>query len=663
MRWRHRARFCAAALLTPFGLVATVGASAVPAFPGARGHGATAVGGRGGTVFVVRNLCDYDGSDLTVYQSNQTPLACGDIEQTLRWAVEDPDDVGARTVVFAVSGTIELRRALSITKDYLTIAGQTATGLDGSQMQHYGITLGKPETGSGDPNIASNKSVVQIYASDVVIRHVRIRNRDCEAPSGENCDLHRGVSIESGAARVILDHVSVSWGTDDLVGIGGASDVTVQRSIVSESYTVAGKGILFTDTDGISIHHNLFVYNGERTPAADAKYPSEFVSNCVHGFNNSAATVGLNTTEVRLDCRSNYYHQGYWEDGGESSGHQTGQENAFDLERDLSTATPKLVLWYRNTVGFSATDPGAIHIFSTGNKFWNSDRQGLPANEGVDPFSDEPLCHDDSTGELGLADQDANGSPTGPHCVGVFEIPTETHTVAESATPIAHTRADDLDALLDDVGALPWSRDATDARVVSYVIYDSEATDGAFIGSAPPDDYGSSPYPPPADTPLGNDTDWDGMDDGWESTHGISDPNADADGDGYTNVEEYLNRTPPIDSLDDDEDNVANDEDNCLDLPNGPDTLTYLGQQCDADMDGYGNPCDADFNQDWTVGGPDAGIFGMDFGTAGYYPGERQTDLDCNGAVGGPDYGMFGMMIGNPVGPSGLSCAGTVPCP
>jgi hypothetical protein len=55
---------------------------------------------------------------------------------------------------------------------------------------------------------------------------------------------------------------------------------------------------------------------------------------------------------------------------------------------------------------------------------------------------------------------------------------------------------------------------------------------------------------PDASRPSGFDTDRDGMPDAWETASSLDpsdgdDQNGDADGDGYTNLEEYLNSLVP----------------------------------------------------------------------------------------------------------------------
>ena len=117
----HRTALGAGLLAAVATHASALGPPPVPAFPGAEGAGRWSQGGRGGRVYTVTHLGD-DGPG------------------SLRAALQAS---GPRVVVFAVAGTIDLRRELRITEPRLTIAGQTAPG--------QGITLrGHPLTIAAD---------------------------------------------------------------------------------------------------------------------------------------------------------------------------------------------------------------------------------------------------------------------------------------------------------------------------------------------------------------------------------------------------------------------------------------------------------------------------------------------------------------------------------
>ncbi len=165
---------------------------AVPAFPGAEGFGAYSQGGRGGKVLQVTNLDD-EG------------------EGSLRWAVEQE---GRRTIVFEVSGTIQLKDRLTIRNPFVTIAGQTAPG-DGICLK--GATQG-------------------IAAHDVIVRYIRVR-------LGEGGDGGDAISIGRGE-DIILDHCSASWSTDEVLSASTRNPtlnrVTVQWCFITEALNPEG---------------------------------------------------------------------------------------------------------------------------------------------------------------------------------------------------------------------------------------------------------------------------------------------------------------------------------------------------------------------------------------------------------------------------------------
>jgi hypothetical protein len=105
---------------------------------------------------------------------------------------------------------------------------------------------------------------------------------------------------------------------------------------------------------------------------------------------------------------------------------------------------------------------------------------------------------------------------------------------------------------------------------------------------------------------------------------------------------------------DTDSDLVPDGFDNCDVKPNGP---NQGSNQVDSDQDGYGNACDADYDNDLAVTSADFGIFLASFGGPGTI-----TDCDGDGQTTSADFACFLTQFGGVPGSSGLACAGTIPC-
>lgn len=209
-------------------------AEPVKAFPEAEGFGAYAKGGRGGKVLFVTNLNDSGPGSF-------------------REAVESE---GPRTILFRVSGTIELESSLKIRNPYVTIAGQSAPG--------QGICL-KNQTFS-------------VSTHDVIIRYLRSRPGDEPGPEfrkkgkGFSPDA---LSISSPSQDVIFDHCSAGWAIDECLSVSGKgiNNVTVQWCMITESLNSSfhekgshGYGSLLRTNGNVTFHHNLYAYHKSRSP-------------------------------------------------------------------------------------------------------------------------------------------------------------------------------------------------------------------------------------------------------------------------------------------------------------------------------------------------------------------------------------------------------------
>ncbi len=423
------------------------------AFPGAEGFGRYAIGGRDGQVVHVTSLED-DGT-----------------EGTLRYALATI--TGPRTVVFDVSGVINLTSNLVINEPYVTIAGQTAPG-NGIVIRgrHLGLT------------------------TEGVTRYIRHRmGKVFNEEKGEGYD---GIALQ-GKNNSILDHSTISWATGEMLKVSGhnTSNLTVQNCIVAEAimddseFAKGGFGFSAGGESG-SFHHNLMANNDRANPSiaggTDAGGvnwvgENEYFNNVVYNWKSQPARG----SSMKFNFANNYYK------AGPASG-----DPAYVLGVDV----PK-------------SGKGTIDGYVSGNLL----EKGGATSDGA--FQINQL-KDEETGEVA---EDAYM----PNVQSDTKV-VETGAVYEDAKA-AYAN------VLCQAGA-SITRDSHDKRLVSEVVAGTVSlSEDGMVANV--DDTWYDVY-----ENVTRDAEWDANQDGiadWFATAmGITDAKADA-GDGYTNLEKYLN--------------------------------------------------------------------------------------------------------------------------
>lgn len=200
---------------------------------------------------------------------------------------------GKRTIVFEVGGVIDLQgQSWKIKEPFLTIAGQTAP----------------------DPGITLIKGELEIQTNDVIVQHLMFRPGEYGRPKRSGGD-HDGLNTTYGASKIIVDHCSFSWATDENLSASGprfmgknpdewrlntSHQITFSHNLIyeglSESVHVKGehsKGSLIHDnaTD-IFIFGNIYASNVERNALFKGGVFASMVNNLI--YNPVARAVHYN---------------------------------------------------------------------------------------------------------------------------------------------------------------------------------------------------------------------------------------------------------------------------------------------------------------------------------------------------------------------------------
>jgi hypothetical protein len=473
----------------------------IPAFPGAEGGGMYSFGGRGGKVIVVSSLKDSGPG-------------------TFREACETG---GARIIVFNVAGIIRLITPVIIRAPYITIAGQTAPG-DG---------------------VCIAGETVWINTHDVIIRHMRFRRG--ETYVGRRDDALGGNPV----GNIMIDHVSASWGLDENMSIyrhmydDGTGknpsklptvNVTIQNSIFAEALdtynhsfgsTLGGENCTFT--------RNLWANNTGRNPSIGWNGVFNLTNNVIYNWMHRTVDGGDYTALYNII--NNYYKPGPVTPKDKPAGH-----------RILKPETG------RSQLGRLVFGRAYVH----GNFM-----EGYPE-----------ITQDNWAGGVQIEDKpDAGDYIDNIRWYKPFPMAPVTLVSAEEA----------YETVLKNAGATLPIRDPVDERIIKqvrtnevdlsqYTVIDTLyqfkhrrlgkdsykygiITDIAQVGGYP--EYSGEPY---------QDADKDGMPDAWEKKYGLdprdpSDAGGDINGDGYMNIEKYINGIDPGQKID------------WVDLENNQDTL------------------------------------------------------------------------------------------
>lgn len=328
---------------------------------------------------------------------------------------------------------------------------------------------------------------LEIEADDVVIRYLRSRLGD------ESRSESDAIWIQGGR-RIILDHVSASWSVDETLSASanytkpdqGFYDLTVQWSVIANSLTHSlhakgdhGYGSLIRGGRGakVSFHHNLWANHAARMPRPG---------------NYSGPEV--DPVGAFFDFRANVFYN--W--GGGRSGYNadTASLARYNFVGNSYIAGPQS----KKNLAFEESNQLAKAYFA-GNSM-----------NGVVPTDPWSLV----TGV----------QPEGYRLSAPIDVaPVRTEPASAS-----------YDRVLASAGA-SLARDAVDKAVIEGV----RSRTGHHIDSQR--EMGG--WPVLKSMPAPRDSDHDGLPDAWERRHGLDphdarDGAADKDGDGYTNLEEWL---------------------------------------------------------------------------------------------------------------------------
>lgn len=456
------------------------------------GAGSGTTGGEGGSVYRVTNL-NNSGSG------------------SFRNAFDGGTD--AMTIIFDVAGTIELTSDLAIYDDNFTIAGQSAPS----------------------PGIAIVGEHVSFNNVDnAIIRYIRFR------PEWKTADMDTKDAVTfNRCTNIILDHLSVSWATDEAITfVGGSSPFSNNISVLNCMMSHGKTASILGDTnyalaegggENFTYARNFIAHISHRFPLYDSANRLDDINNVIFDWRNM--TVVLQTQPAKVNYINNFHRFGNQPTSNLLYNYRTGRATSNSGHRIYSSGN----IFEGVITEGGATNGGTKDIW----QWWGGSLSG----EYTVPISPQSNYYMTVLNYSG--NYNALYTSTMHSLLGA-DIPILTATQARDQIP---GQAGAIKTISGN-GTVTIARDLLESRILSR--YNSD-TGLSYTGSGynwgsttDHSDYMATYSTTPTGThPAGYDTDNDGMPDVWETARfgslGASNGTTDTDGSGLVDLYDYLN--------------------------------------------------------------------------------------------------------------------------
>jgi hypothetical protein len=312
------------------------------AFPTAVGSASRQVtGGRGGQVIHVTNLNDTGSGSL-------------------REALEA---TGIRTIVFDVSGVINVQSDINVGDGNFTVAGQTA-----------------PE---GGITIIGTNSINCTNKENWIFRYIRFRS-GYDAVNIDGGWPNTTTVSTRNANYFIFDHCSTAFSKETAGLGGGLNDFGFNTVLVSQNNLIAenDRGTIVGDSNDsdpstVTVYRNTYINSGWRFPKGGGTIDLDVINTYV--YNWEYRTIRMDAHDYKLNIINNHYEAG-------NGTRLTDNDEILFTTHTNATMSPQI--WDEGTL----ITP---YVYNGGSSTYDPTPSGYPQDlsKGWDPFynSTEPI--------------------------------------------------------------------------------------------------------------------------------------------------------------------------------------------------------------------------------------------------------------------------------